>query len=117
MSSRRYDKEFERVRWRERRANTRDAGVPKTGKHKSARVELGLTLLSRIAVPGVCYTYDEIAAWAGCTETAVWNIERRALLKLRNRLRFMDPGLGRDLFTELFDRRQAAVSRNAGGIA
>lgn len=111
MSSRRYDKDFERARWQERRATTRDGGLPKVGKEKTARVELGLAC---VALPGVCYTYDEIAAWAGCTETAIWHIERSALRKLRLRLRFVDRALGRDLFTELLERREPAALCNAG---
>lgn len=108
MSSRRYDKGFERRRWRIRR-ETRDSSVPSHGRAKTERVDLGLALLSAVAVPGVSYTYDEIAVWCGCTETNIFSIEQRALKKLRNALRFRDPGLGRELFTELFERRSPAA--------
>lgn len=69
-----------------------DPDMPASGAQKTARVDLGLALLSRIALPGVSYTHDEIAAFCGCTNGAILTIERKALRKLRTRLFFLkDP--------------------------
>lgn len=71
-----------------------DGEVPRAGRAKVERIDLGLALLSVIALPGIQYTQDEIAAWCGCTNSAIYQIEQKALKKLRNRLRFCsDPRL------------------------
>ncbi len=77
---------------RQARLDTQDPDVPKTGAEKRARMDLGLALLSRVALPGVRYTIEEIAAWAGCTDGAIYLIEQTALKKLR-KLAWRDAGL------------------------
>jgi hypothetical protein len=90
---------------RRRRAATKDLSVPRTGREKTARVDLGIALLHRVAVPGVQYTTDEIAAWAGCTNGMITLIERKALKKVRKKLDCR-PDLKRDL-AEFLERRAA----------
>ncbi len=53
---------------------------------KSDRIDLGLGILDACREPGKCYTQEEIAAWAGCSEAAVGQIEAKALAKLRRAL-------------------------------
>jgi hypothetical protein len=108
VSSQRYSKEFERRRWRSRR-DTKDVQVPVNGAEKTNRVDLGLAILSFHAIPGVSYDYMEIATWCGCTDSNIFQIEQSALKKLRNALRFREPGLFRELMAELFERRSAAI--------
>lgn len=62
------------------RLDTVEIGL--TAPEKSQRIDLGLALLQCHAMPGICYTRDEIAAWCGCTESAIRHIERRALRKV-----------------------------------
>ena len=92
-----------------RRAESRDFSVPSDGPEKTARIDLGLALLSVYAMPGVCYSYDEIAGWCGCTESAIFLIEKRAIKKLCNALRFRNRDLWDDLRIAFFDRQTAAV--------
>jgi len=47
-------------------------------------------LLSLAAIPGESLTTHDIAAWCDCTPQAITNIERSAMVKLRNALRFGD---------------------------
>lgn len=54
-----------------------------TGKKKSSRIDLGLALLAAIAIPEVGYSQTEIAAWAGCSQQRIKQIEYKALRKLR----------------------------------
>lgn len=68
---------------RRRRGESRDAGVARTGPEKSWRIDLGLELLAMHAQPGVCYTRQQIAIFCGCTDAAIYAIERKALRKLR----------------------------------
>ena len=49
-------------------------------------MDLGLALLSVRAVPFWCYSHRDIAAWAGCTRQAIYQIEHRALRKLKFRV-------------------------------
>ena len=49
-------------------------------------MDLGLALLQRRAVPGVPLTQEEIAAWAGCSKSTVWRIEKAALSKAKKAL-------------------------------
>lgn len=84
-----------------------DPDVP-SGSQKTARIDLGLALLSRIALPGVTYTHDEIAAWCGCTNGAILMIERKALKKLRNRLFFMGDRRLIEAVEQMFYARQPA---------
>ena len=62
--------------------DTSDRDVP-SGRPRRERIDLGLALLSLARRPGVQFTNDEIAAWAGCTEMNIRRIERRALRKVR----------------------------------
>lgn len=95
-------------RRRDLRIEQRDYSVPMCCGEKTTRIDLGLALLSRIAVPGVCYTRSEIAVWAGCTDSMIYQIELRALKKLRNRLRFIrDPRLV-EMIAGLFDEQRPA---------
>jgi hypothetical protein len=86
-----------------------DFSVPMQGAEKSARMDLGLTLLSSRALPGVRYSYEEIAAWAGCTPTSIELIEQQALRKLRILLQFRRPDILSAFRLEFFDRRTAAA--------
>jgi len=63
-------------------ATTRKHELPKDGS-----VEAGLLLLSLVTPRGVCLTLEEIAYVCGCTRGNVWDIERRALRKLRSGVR------------------------------
>jgi hypothetical protein len=88
-----------------RRDGTRDFDIERQGPEKSRRIDLGITLLQRVAIPGVRYTEDEIAAWAGCTNSAIRLICEKALKKVRKRLECR-PDLRREL-AELLGRRTA----------
>jgi hypothetical protein len=89
--------EKRRAYWRAAAAKSRqtiDREVPDSGSQKTERVDLGLAILQAVAIPGVCYTQEEIAAFAGCNRGNIYLIEKRALRKLRNRLQFIkDPVL------------------------
>lgn len=65
---------------------------------RTARVDLGLQLLSIARRPGTTFTLQEIAVWCGCGREAVRIIEQRALMKLHHRLRF---GRHRQVWKEL----------------
>jgi len=78
-------------------SRTTDLSVPRAGKARTARTDLGLALLHAIAIPGVRYTHDEIAFWCGCTGSAIWLIEQKARRKLLNRLLFLKDPVLRDL--------------------
>ncbi len=69
---------------------------------KMRRVELGLALLQRVALPNVCYDQREIAHWCGCTHQRIDQIEKRALRKLFRLLALRDP--------ELFDELKGALA-------
>lgn len=69
--------------WTERREAEIEAAIPKQGLEKRKRIELGLNLLSAIASKGRCYSHQEIANWCNCNSSAIKQIERRALKKLR----------------------------------
>lgn len=55
-------------------------------KERTERVNLGLAILSCLAIPGVPLTLEDIAAFCDCSRQAIEHIERRALRKLRVRL-------------------------------
>jgi hypothetical protein len=90
----------------ERRAYSSEPGL--LGRARSERVDLGLAILSCHALPGVCYSYQEIALWCGVTDGAIVAIAQRALRKIRKRLLFTSKDEGRDLAAEFFDRRSPA---------
>jgi DNA-directed RNA polymerase sigma subunit (sigma70/sigma32) len=54
---------------------------------KQDRIDLGLALLKSSAHPGDTFSYDEIAAYCGCSANAVRDIEQKALAKLRRGLK------------------------------
>lgn len=67
--------------------DTYDELIPRNnGKAKSERIALGLELMSMSAKRGVEYTPTEIAAWCGCSDSAIQDIERTALRKLTQKL-------------------------------
>jgi len=68
---------------RARRDEMVDRDVQQTGPEKTRRMDLGIAALHAAALPGACFSYDDIARWAGCTESAIWLIERRAMRKVR----------------------------------
>ena len=75
-----------------------DRSVPMDGGAKSDRIDLGLALLAMVAKPGVPLTKDDIAFWCGCTNTAIYLMEMRALKKVRNKLMFgRDCAAGREM--------------------
>jgi hypothetical protein len=92
--------EERRAYWRIRR-DTQDADVPENGVEKSARINLGLELLSIARKPGTRFSYFDIALWCGCTDGMIYLTEKRALKKLGNALRF---GRGRGVGAELRDQ-------------
>lgn len=81
------------------------------GLAKKARIDLGLALLHSVALPGVSYTLQEIAAWCDCHHNAIQNIERTALKKVCNALQFRHPALRADLAAEFFERRAPAQKK------
>lgn len=54
---------------------------------KSDRVNMGLELLAARSKPGQNFSCEEIAAWCDCSWQAIWHIERKAIRKIRARLR------------------------------
>lgn len=68
------------------------------GRDKRVRIDLGLELLALAREPGQAFTQQEVAAWAGCSRGMIYLIERTALKKLANKLRF---GAARALRGEL----------------
>lgn len=62
----------------------RDRDWPALGRMRKVRTELGLELLMLRARSGVGLTQDDIAAWCGCTDVTIHQIEKAALRKLRN---------------------------------
>jgi hypothetical protein len=87
--------------------------VPVAGTEKTQRIDLGLTLLSRVAVPGIAYTREEIAAWCGCTDSAIFLIEQKALQKLRRRLLCHKDQRLIECVEEMFHARQPAQRKEA----
>lgn len=91
------------------RHNTVDTHVSMQGPGKQARVDLGLALLSCHAVPGIEYTLEEIAAWAGCTHQRIRQIEQRAMKNLRRALAIHGDSDVRESVRELLGRKGAAA--------
>ena len=56
------------------------------GRSMGAHIDLGLALLSCLLRPGESLTSEDMAAWCGCSKSAIQSIERRALAKVRERL-------------------------------
>lgn len=47
------------------------------------KITLGLSVMRVLAIPGECYTQEEIAAFSGCSTMTIYKIEHRALRKMR----------------------------------
>lgn len=71
---------------------TTDEEVAYKGREKAARIDLGLAILSANALPGECYDLEEIAAFAGCSDTYILEILRGALRKFRKGLEAVGVG-------------------------
>ena len=56
------------------------------GRSMGAHIDLGLALLSCLLMPGESLTSEDMAAWCGCSHSAIQAIEKRALAKVRDRL-------------------------------
>jgi hypothetical protein len=102
----------DRERMRARRAEmAEDAVVHDTDDRplsKAERINLGLADIHSIALPGVRYSYDEIANFCGCSDAAIQLIEQTIIHEFRRRLwLYLDAGL-RDLVTGLFEDRSPA---------
>ena len=79
-------------------------GEARFGRGKGEEIDLGLAILACLRKPGETLTDIDIAAWCNCSRTAIWNIEQRALRKLRQRL--MESVQGHEMAEEvavLFD--------------
>lgn len=85
--------------------DTVDHDVPLQGPAKRNRIDLGLALLSCAAKPGVRYSHEEIAAWAGCTDSLIIATEQRAMRKLRNRLLFLKDPVLRELVDSVVSKK------------
>lgn len=57
-------------------------------KQRTADINLGLAILHTLCRPGIPLAYDDIAAWCGCSASAIQLIERKALQKLARRIGF-----------------------------
>jgi hypothetical protein len=77
-----------RERIKQRRLDSVDTDVPKHGSGKKDRVDLGMALLEIFRRPGATFTRQDIAVWCGCTDAAIFMLERRVLRKVRNKFRF-----------------------------
>lgn len=55
---------------------------------RTERVNLGLALLELAAKPGQPLTLRDIAAWCDVSYKGIYMIEQKALIKLRNKIRF-----------------------------
>lgn len=55
-------------------------------RNRKVEIDLGLALLECRLSPRQRLSIDEIAAWCQVSRSAIWNIERRALRKIRQRL-------------------------------
>lgn len=87
----------EKLAYTRARRDTKDPTVGR-GSGRSARVDLGLELLARRALPGEPITRYDIAVWCGVTDAAIFMIERKALRKLANRFKFGgESRLGREV--------------------
>lgn len=60
-------------------------------RERKERISLGIAICHAQTKPGQVRTHAEIAAYAGCTRTAIQMIEARALMKMKIRLmEFLD---------------------------
>jgi hypothetical protein len=63
--------------------DTVEYDLPMAGGEKTKRIDLGLDLLAARMSYGQTCTYQEIAAWCGCTDGFIYQVEKRALRKVR----------------------------------
>ena len=77
--------------------SNRIKGEQLCGPEKSARIDLGLALLHAVRIPHIRYTRDEIAAWCGCTDSAIFLIEQQVRAKLYRRCVFSGDPVLREL--------------------
>lgn len=61
-------------------------GEQKNKTPESKRLDLGLAILSCLLKPRETLTRYDIAAWCGCSRSAIYQIELKALRKVRSRL-------------------------------
>jgi hypothetical protein len=54
---------------------------------KARRINLGLAIASSIREPGECLAPDDIAAFCDCSPLTIRHIEKKALAKLKGRLK------------------------------
>lgn len=82
-------------------------------REKRDGINLGLALVSLVAIPGVPLTAEDIAAWCDCSTQAIQRIEQAALRKLRIALFFRERHTGEELRAHLtlFADRQPAEPR------
>lgn len=66
------------MRW-----DTVDRTLSHSGEDKSERINLGLAVLKCLRRPGATYTYQEIAAFCGCSDDAIRQLEAKALRRLQ----------------------------------
>lgn len=80
-------------------------------KERRARTDLGLALLSLVAIPGEPLDTYDIAVWAGCSHQNITRIEQKALRKIR---KILDPATFAELrlTLESFHSRQPASRRH-----
>jgi DNA-directed RNA polymerase sigma subunit (sigma70/sigma32) len=73
----------------------------------SCAIDLGLAVLSSREwkiIPGMHESSDVIAAACGCSRSRIFQIEERALRKLRVRLRYLKDPVLRDVIASLISR-------------
>ena len=75
------------------------SGEVRIGPGSGDGIDLGLALLGCLRRPGEVLTRDDIAAWCGCSGTFIWQIEQRALAKLKRKL--LESVRGTDLAEEV----------------
>lgn len=78
------------------------------GQAQTERIALGLAIAEHHARPGEPMPLEVLAEFCGCTDSAIFYIEKDALKKLRERLLFQRDPLLRQLAEEFFERRQPA---------
>ena len=71
----------------EKKRYWQDRIASKPGPKPKGQIELGLALLSAFRFPGTEFSCNEIGAWCGVSATAIQKIERKALMKVRERMR------------------------------
>jgi transposase len=61
--------------------------LPHNDGAKTARIDLGLAVLSAVVPPRAMLSPADIAAWCGCTPAMISSIEARALRRMREKVR------------------------------